>query len=162
MPLTTIGDSSLDGRTLGIHPDQLDPTDAVLGVLMAITRQPVVTLLEANAVSEGATTITFQTDPGNFISLEIVVVPKSPGPQVIRTSLPPVANPRQYVSNVAHSPWLFREVCGIMLLIRKVASLSATEVVRSAEGHMCPRSSPVPNVALPIIVNPAGRLVSSP
>jgi len=71
------------------------PTDTVFGVLIAITRQAVVTLLDADAVPEGATTITFQTDPGNFIPLEIVVVPKSPGPQVIRTSLPPEAKPRQ-------------------------------------------------------------------
>jgi hypothetical protein len=81
----------------------------VFGVLIAITRLAVVTLLVAKAVPEGATTTTFQTDPGNFIPFEIDVVPKSPGPQVIRTSLPPDAKVRQYVSNVAHSPWLLFE-----------------------------------------------------
>jgi hypothetical protein len=70
-------------------------TDAVLGVLIAITRQAVVILSGAKTVPEGATTITFQTDPGNFIPFEIEAVPKSPGPQVIKISLPPEASPRQ-------------------------------------------------------------------
>jgi hypothetical protein len=46
-------------------------TDAAFGVLMAITRHAVVTLSGAKAVPEGDTTTTFQTDPGNFIPLEI-------------------------------------------------------------------------------------------
>jgi hypothetical protein len=62
---------------------------------MAITRHAVVTLSGAKAVPEGDTTTTFQTDPGNFIPFEIEAVPKLPGPQVIKISLSPEANPRQ-------------------------------------------------------------------
>ena len=39
---------------------------------------------------------------------------------------------------------MFAGICGIILVIRKVAELSVTVLLRSAEGHMCPRSKPEP------------------
>ena len=53
-----------------------------------------------------------------------------------------VAGPGQRPGNSSPGPpqvrWLLLGACGIMLSIKKVAALSVTEAVRSAEGHWWP------------------------
>ena len=116
---------------------QLLVTELSLGVLIAITVELVETRVAIEFVPAEATTTIFQTEPGIFIGFTVKLAPEnSDGPQMFKTSSPPEARLRAYVSKVAQTPVLLAPYCGIMLLMRKVASLSVTEVVRSAEGHM--------------------------
>ena len=110
----------------------------MLGVKMAITRDDEVKrwLAGVRLVALGAITAIFQTDPGICIPFAIVLPLNSDGPVMIKTSFPPAASERVYVSKVAHNPWLLFACWGMILLMRKVCLLSSKLVVRSAEGHI--------------------------
>ena len=64
---------------------------------MAMTRDDVVMRWLAGVVlvALGATTAIFQTDPGTDMLLGMRLPVNSDGPEMMRTSLPPVARPRQ-------------------------------------------------------------------
>ena len=111
---------------------------AIFGVKSAITRAEVVrrSLAGVALLSVGSTTAIFQTDPGICIPFAIVLPLNSDGPVMIKTSFPPAASERVYVSKVAHNPWLLFACWGMILLMRKVCLLSSKLVVRSAEGHI--------------------------
>ena len=95
----------------------------------------------------GTTTAIFHTLPPTPIWLdkrasicESPSLSNSPGPEMSSTSDPSAARLRQYASKLFHSPWLFCEACGMMLLMRKVTALLEKFSVRSADGVIWPRS----------------------
>ena len=72
------------------------------------------------------------------LPLGMRLVPKPLGPQMMSTSLELVCV-RQKLSKVPHTPELFVPFCGMMLDMKKTASLSARVSVRSSDGQRWPR-----------------------
>src|SRR5258705_7566365 len=117
-------------------------------MITAITR----VLLSTRVTSlspTGRTSPTFHVNAGTVTPLgRMLAGPLAPTPPVpepperIYNSLPG-RNERREFSMAAQRPWLLPGACGIMLVIRNVAELSGIVEVRSADGHMCPRSKPV-------------------
>src|SRR5690606_6960989 len=63
-------------------------------------------------------------------------------PMTMYASYPWRTCSRIWFSRFAQGPPLFAGACGIMLVIKKVAAVAAYELVRSADGQLCPLSNP--------------------
>src|SRR5260221_9207723 len=59
-------------------------------------------------------------------------------------SFPPSAFVRHRSSKVAQTPWFCSDFCGMTFDMKNTMSLSARLSVRSADGHIWPRSYPEP------------------
>ena len=111
-----------------------------MGIITPITRVLVVTSL-GPCPTASSTTMTLNVLSGTTTPLPIVFeLALNTPPEMMNSSLPVLAMRAGSFSSSAHGPRLLLAACGTMLVRKNVCWFAATVSVRSADGHMWPRS----------------------